>query len=234
MFAVFERDFRAFFNSPIGYVFVAGFLSISNLFFFMLNVLSASSDITPLFMNMLTVLMFLAPLLTMRLFSEELRSKTDQLLLTSPLRLGSIVLGKFLAAMSVFLIALAFTSIWVVLVALYGDVQLWSIIGNYIAIIFAASVFVAVGLFVSALTESQIIAAVTSFAIFFGIYVLDYAAAAIDISVVRQVIGWFSIFVRFSGFTRGIFFVSDIIYYFCFTAVFLFLAVRVLERRRWS
>lgn len=234
MTAIFERDFKAFFNSPIGYVFVAGFLSVSNLFFFMMNVLTASSDITPLFMNMLTALMFLAPLLTMRLFSEELRAKTDQLLLTTPLRLTGIVVGKFLAALSVFLVALAFTSIWVALVAVFGEVQLWSLVGNYIAIVFAASTFISLGLFISSLTESQVIAAVSSFALFFGIYVLDYAAAAIDIAAVREVIGWFSIFVRFSGFTRGIFFLSDIIYYFCFTVVFLFLTVRVLEKRRWA
>lgn len=234
MRAVFERDFLAYWNSPIGYVFVASFLVIGNLFFYFNNVLQASANIAPLFMILLMVLMLLMPLLTMRSFSEEFRSGTDRLLLTTPLGLYGIVCGKFFAALGVFLTALAFTLIWVFVLALFGSVAAFSILGNYIAIICAASTFIAIGLFVSSLTESQLVAAIVSFAAFFGLYILDFAASAIDISFLRTGIGWFSIFMRFGHFTRGIFRLSDILYYILFTVTFLFLAVRVLEKKRWA
>ncbi len=233
MFPIYRRELRSYLGSPIGYVFIGMFLLISNLFFYLNNILMASSNIVPLFMNMQMLFMLLIPLLTMRLFSEEFKQKTDQMILTAPLRLKSIVLGKFFAAMTVFLIALAFTLLWVVIVTLYGTVPVMSVIGNYVAIILAACMFIAIGMFISTLTENQLIAAVLSFAVFFGLYLLDYAVAAIDIQGVKEVISWLSVYVRFTGFTRGIFFVSDAVFYLCVTGAFLFLSVRVLKRKQW-
>ena len=233
MFPIYRRELRSYLGSPLGYVFIGMFLLISNLFFYLNNILMASSNIVPLFMNMQMLFMLLIPLLTMRLFSEEFKQKTDQMILTAPLRLKSIVLGKFFAAMTVFLIALAFTLLWVVIVTLYGTVPVMSVIGNYVAIILAACMFIAIGMFISTLTENQLIAAVLSFAVFFGLYLLDYAVAAIDIQGVKEVISWLSVYVRFTGFTRGIFFVSDAVFYLCVTGAFLFLSVRVLKRKQW-
>ena len=233
MFPIYRRELRSYLGSPIGYVFIGMFLLISNLFFYLNNILMASSNIVPLFMNMQMLFMLLIPLLTMRLFSEEFKQKTDQMILTAPLRLKSIVLGKFFAAMTVFLIALAFTLLWVMIVTLYGTVPVMSVIGNYVAIILAACMFIAIGMFISTLTENQLIAAVLSFAVFFGLYLLDYAVAAIDIQGVKEVISWLSVYVRFTGFTRGIFFVSDAVFYLCVTGAFLFLSVRVLKRKQW-
>lgn len=234
MLPIFERELRSYFSSPIGYVFIGMFLLICNLFFYLNNVLMASSNIVPLFMNMQMLLMLLIPILTMRLFSEEFKQKTDQMILTAPLRLSGIVVGKFLAALAVFLIALAFTLLWVVIVMVYGTIPVRSVVGNYVAIILATSMFIAIGVFVSALTENQLIAAVFSFAIFFGLYLLDYASAAIDIQGVKEVITWLSVYVRFTSFTRGIFYVSDAVFYICVTVAFLFLSVRVLERKQWA
>lgn len=234
MLSVFWRELRSYFSSPIGYVFIGMFLLISNLFFYLNNVLMASSNIVPLFMNMQMLLMLLIPLLTMRLFSEEFKQKTDQMILTAPLKLSSIVMGKFLAALGVFLISLAFTLLWVVVVTLYGTVPVASVVGNYVAIILAASMFISIGVFVSVLTENQLIAAVLSFAVFFGLYLLDYAVSAIDIQGVKEVISYLSVYVRFTSFTRGIFFMSDAVFYLCITIAFLFLSVRVLERKQWA
>ena len=233
MLPIFRRELNAYLGSPIGYVFIGMFVLISNLFFYLNNVLMASSNIVPLFMNMQMLLMLLIPLLTMRLFSEEFKQKTDQMILTAPVRLSSIVMGKFLAALCVFLIALAFTLLWVVIVAVYGSVPVRSVIGNYVAIILAASMFIAMGTFISTLTENQLIAAVLSFAVFFGLYLLDYAVFAIDIQGVKEVISWLSVYVRFTSFPRGIFFLSDSVFYLCVTAAFLFLSVRMLERKQW-
>lgn len=233
MLSIFWRELYAYLGSPVGYVFIGMFLLISNLFFYLNNVLMASSNIVPLFMNMQMLQMLLIPLLTMRLFSEEFKQKTDQMILTAPVRLSSIVMGKFLAALCIFLIALAFTLLWVVIVAIYGSVPVRSVVGNYIAIILVASMFIAIGTFISTLTENQLIAAVLSFAVFFGLYLLDYAASAIDIQGVKEIISRLSVYVRFTSFTRGIFFLSDAMFYLCVTVAFLFLSVRMLERKQW-
>ena len=112
MLAVFKRDLRSYFTSPIGYVFIAVFLIIANLFFYMYNIMSQTSDMTNLFANLLFILSFLLPILTMRLFSEELRQKTDQLLLTAPVSIGKVVVGKYLACLAVFVIAILLTLTW--------------------------------------------------------------------------------------------------------------------------
>ena len=233
MLAIYRRELRSYLCSPIGYVFIGMFLLISNLFFYLNNVLMASSNIVPLFMNMQMLLMLLIPLLTMRLFAEEFKQKTDQMIFTAPLRLSGVVLGKFFAALTVFLISLAFTFLWVVIVTIDGTVPGSSGVGNSVAIVLVACMCIAIGLFVSALTENQLIAAVLSFAIFFGLYLLDCAVSAIDIQGVKEIIGYLSVYVRFTGFTRGIFFISDAVFYLCATAAFLLLTSSVLKRKQW-
>ena len=109
MIAIMKRDLRSFFTSPIGYVFLAVFLLVSNYFFFGYNVSGGASSLSYVFSSMLLILVFLIPLVTMRLMSEEMKQRTDQMLLTAPVRVFDIVLGKYLAAMLVFVIALACT-----------------------------------------------------------------------------------------------------------------------------
>ncbi len=234
MLAIFKKDFRGFFTSPIGYTFIAFFLVIMNWSFYFINIQYATSDLSSLFSQMLTVLCFIVPLLTMRLFSEELKLKTDQLLFTSPVGVWSIVLGKFFAAMSVFIIALVCTAPWSIIVTMFGTPQTASIVGNYVAVICATGCFIAIGLFISSLTESQVIAAIGGFAALYSIQILNIVANAINVSWVKTIVGWFSIFTRYSSFTRGIFSLADIVYYLSFAGVFLFLTTRVLEKKRWS
>lgn len=232
MTAIWKRDARGFFFSPIGYVFISAFLLIMNLFFFAGNVLSASSDLSPVFSNMLLVLMFLVPILTMRLFSEEYKSRTDQLLLTAPISIWEIVTGKFLAAMTVMAATLLCTLPWVVVILIYG-VPAWpSIIGSYVAVFCASACFIAMGLFLSALTESQVIAAVLSFALFMGIWILNTASAAISIDIVKTVIEWFSLFTRYQNFTNGIFALGDIVFFISFAGIFLFFTSQVVSAHR--
>ncbi len=234
MLAIFKRDLRSYFTSPIGYVFIAVFLVVSNLFFYLLNVLNMYSDLSTLFSNLLFILMFIIPLLTMRLMSEEKKQKTDQMLLTAPVKIADIVVGKFLAALTVFLIALVCTLTWPLIVTMYGTPAVYTIIGNYVAIIFAISTFIAIGLFISSLTESQIISAIVSFCVFLAIYFMSSLGSALDSPVISSVLNWFSIFSRYSNFTLGIFSLADIVYYISVTVVFLFLTTRVIEKKRWA
>jgi len=234
MLAIFKRDLRSYFTSPIGYVFIAVFLVVSNLFFYLINILNMYSDLSNVFSNLLFILMFIIPLLTMRLMSEEMKQKTDQMLLTAPVKIIDIVVGKFLAAMAVFLIALACTLTWPLIVTMFGTPAVYTIIGNYVALIFAISTFIAMGLFISALTESQIISAIVSFCVFLGIYFMSSLGSDLDSPVISSVLNWFSIFSRYSNFTLGIFSLADIVYYISVTVVFLFLTTRVIEKKRWA
>ena len=197
MNAIRKRDLQGFFRSPLGYVYIGAFLAIMNLYFFAICVLSSSSDMGSVFSNMLIVFLFLMPILTMRLFSEEYKQGTDRLLLTAPVSVWEIVFGKFLAAVSVLLVALACTLPWIVIVAIFGTPAWASILGCYIAVLCAAAVFVAMGMFLSSLTESQLIAAVLSFALFLGLYVADMLSYSLDSSSLPgTLLSWLSIFTR--------------------------------------
>ncbi len=234
MKAVFKRDFRAYFTAPLGYVYIAMFLLAANLYFYLVNLSFAFSDLSGLFGFLLLALMFTTPLLTMRLFSEDLRQKTDQLLLTAPVRLRDIVLGKFFAALGVFVLALILTLIFPFLVSIYGTPNGASIVGNYTALFFAAAAYISIGLFVSALTESQLVAAVGSLGIFLALYVTDMLSAGVSAAWLRRILGFVSLFGRFDSFRAGLFSLSDIVFYLSVCALFLFLSVRALERKRWA
>lgn len=234
MLAVFKRDLRAYFTSPIGFVFLAVFLVLSNLFFYIYNIMGQSSDMTSLFSNLLFILSFIIPILTMRLFSEELRQKTDQLLLTSPVSIGSIVVGKYLACLAVFVIALLCTLTWPLVITMYGHPALYTIVGNYAALFFAAAAFIAIGLFISSTTESQIVAAIITFAVYLGLYLTTSLASSIDNNVLRYIMNWISVFSRYEHFSIGLFALDDIVYYISLTVIFLFLTDRVLEKKRWA
>ena len=233
MNAIRKRDMQGFFRSPLGYVYIGAYLAVMNLYFFATCVLSSSSDVGSVFSNMLIVFLFLMPILTMRLFSEEYKQGTDRLLLTAPVSVWEIVFGKFLAAVSVLLVALACTLPWIVIVAIFGTPAWASILGCYIAVLCAAAVFVAMGMFLSSLTESQLIAAVLSFALFLGLYVADMLSYSLDSSSLPgMLLSWLSIFTRYDSFMSGQFSFGNLIYFLSLTGLFLYLTARVLERRR--
>jgi ABC-2 type transport system permease protein len=143
MSAILKRDLRAYFTSPLGYVFMAAYLVIMNGVFYALNMLTGKNNLTGVYSVMLYALMVLVPILTMRTFSEDYKQRTDQLLLTSPVTPAGIVLGKFFAAYLMFIIALAFTAIQVLIVAAVGTVNMAIVLGNYIAILSVSAVYIA-------------------------------------------------------------------------------------------
>ncbi|MDO4287332.1 MAG: ABC transporter permease [Eubacteriales bacterium] len=233
MNAIRKRDTQGFFRSPLGYVYLGAYLAIMNLYFFATCVLSSSSDVGSVFSNMLIVFLFLMPILTMRLFSEEYKQGTDRLLLTAPVSVWEIIGGKFLAAMSVLVRALLCTIPWLVIILIFGTPAWPTIIGCYIAVICASAVFAAMGMFLSSLTESQLIAAVLSFALFLGLYIADMLSYSLGTDgVVGSVLNWLSIFTRYDTFMSGQFSFGNLIYFVSLTGLFLYLTARVIERRR--
>lgn len=234
MCAIWQRDLTSLFITPIGYVFIALFIAVMDLMFYLFNVMEWSADLESLFSSMLVVLMFITPLLTMRLFSEEFKQKTDHLLFTAPVRIGSVVLGKFLAALTVFTLSLSVVLIWSVVIQLFGRPNMASILGNTVAVFCSGNAFIAIGILISALTESQVIAAVGSFAAYLAIFLLDYAAANINMGILSGLIRWLSLFSRYNRFSLGVFSVADIVYYLSVTGVVLLITTRVLQSKYHS
>lgn len=232
MLAIFKRDFEAFFESSIGYVFIAAFLLIMNIVFYVGNIMILSAGLSRVFETMLFILMFLLPLLTMRLFSEEYKLKTDQLLLTSPVSMWEVVLGKFFASLAIVFIALAGTCIWLIILFLFGNPDSIEILGNYFAMICFTSSLLSIGIMISSLTESLIISAVSSFLTFFCIYMLGFVENFVSLPIVRFIADWLSLFTRYSSFTRGLFSLNDIVYYISTTFMFLFITKCILEKKR--
>lgn len=237
MLAVLKRELQSYFYSPIGYVFVGVFVLAAGIMFALNNVLSLSSDLNSTFDSLLIVYMILIPILTMKLMSDDRKTKADQLLLTSPLSVWSMVLGKFLAACSVFLIALACTGVYIVIVGLLGTLAVGEVITSYLGFMLLTSAYIAIGLLMSSVTENQISAAGLTFITIFGFWLLGFIAPNVDISFLpflTSMMEWLSLPQWLYTFTSGILSLSAILFLLSFTAVLLFLAVRVIERRRWS
>ena len=234
MAAIYKRDLRAYFTSPLGYVFIAAFLIVMNAVFFVTNLLTGRNSISSVYTVTLYILIVIVPVLTMRTFSEDYKQKTDQLLLTAPVKASGIVLGKFFAAYTVYFIAPLFTIIYVIIVSAVGDVNMASIIGNYIALLGVATVYISIGIFISSLTENQLVACISTLGIFIALFILDYAYGLVNVDWIKTVLYWLSIFRRYNTFFLGVFSVADFFYYLSISAVFVFLTVRVLEKKRWS
>ena len=167
MKAIYKREIKMYFNSMIGYVFIAFFVLITAIYFSIQNIMTLSPDFQNILSNVIMMFLILGPMLTMRLLSEEKNKKTDQLLLTAPISIPSIVLGKYFAAVTVFLISLLITGIFPVILAFFGTVAVAQIIGTYIGFFLLGSAFIAVGLWVSSITDNQIVSAVATFAAIF-------------------------------------------------------------------
>ena len=234
MFAIFKRELRAYFTSPLGYVFLAIFYAFSGLFFYIFALSVGSTDISSVFLMMFMVLMIFVPLLTMRLLSEDKKQKTDQLTLTAPVSLLSIVMGKFLAAYAIFAIGVAVMPVYGFVMSTCATVSWLPIWGNTVGLLLLGGIFVSIGLFVSSLTENQMIAAIGGFFINLMILLMNTLTSALPSGFFRDVLSSISVYSRYSQITNGIFSLSSLIFFISVIFIFLFLTVRVLEKRRWA
>lgn len=233
MLAILKREMSNYFTSPIGYIFLAVFYFFSGMFF--TSVLAANTtDITYVFSSLFTVLVFIIPLLTMRSMSEEKKQKTDQLLLTAPISLGSLVLGKFLAAFLMYCIAVSVTVVYALILAAFATPEWMVVIGNILGALLLGAALIAIGVFISSLTENQLIAAVGSFAVMMFILMIDGFASLIPNTFIASIVSTLSFMTRYNNFVTGILNISDLLFFLSFAVVFIYLTVRVLEKRRWG
>lgn len=234
MFAIFKRELKAYFTSPLGYVFLAIFYAFSGLFFYIFSLSVGSTDISSVFLMMFIVLMVFVPLLTMRLLSEDKKQKTDQLTLTAPVSLLSIVMGKFLAAYAIFAIGVAVMPVYGFVMSTFATVSWLPIWGNTVGLLLLGGIFVSIGLFISSLTENQMIAAIGGFFINLMILLMNTLKSALPNGFLQDVLSSISVYSRYSEITSGIFSLSSLIFFVSVIFIFLFLTVRVLEKRRWA
>ncbi len=251
MFAIFKKELRSYFLNAIGYVYVGVFLAVSALLCCYTTLMAKSYSTSNYFSFMLLSFIILIPLLTMKLFSEEKKLRTEQLLLTAPVSIWGLVVGKFLAAFTLFFGG--------VLVSCINFFPLYSyaraeglgdaynntvathigpagamIVSCTIGMICVGAAFIALGMFISSLTENQLAAAIITVAVIVASLLLNVANGYIESYPVRYVIDFFCIMSRFSTFESGLLDPSALLYYLSFSGVFLLLTVRVYDKRRWA
>ncbi len=236
MTAIFKRELRSLFTSPIAYLVLAILFAISGYYFYLANMEFGYRSLNYVFSALYSYACFLVlPILTMRLFSEEKRQKTDQALFTAPVSLTGIVMGKFLAAFLVFLIGISITLVLAFVIGLVADPGWISVIGNYLGLALYGGMLIAAGLFFSCLTESQLVAALCTFAFELVLSSVNYLTTVFqDNKLVETVVNFLSVSDRYSHFTAGAIHYGDIVFFLSMAALFLFLAVRVLDRKRWA
>lgn len=232
MKAVYKREMLSYFTSPIGYVFLGVFMLVSGSFYGDALFVDKKGDMCLLLSSCMAMLMLLMPVITMRLLSEEKASKTDQLLLTAPVRVWEIVLGKYLAAFSMFLISVLTTVPYLLIAARWGRVVWIEILPAYLGYVLVGALLIAIGLFVSAMTESQFVAAVITYGIIMAVQYITGINTGYEF--VDSLLGYLCILNRSNEFYYSIISVSNVFYYLSFTAVFVFATIRKVESRRWK
>ncbi len=216
-----------------GYIFLAMFLLLAGVLFYLNNIVFGVTSVKNLFWLLTTWAVFILPILTMRLFAEDRKLKTDQLLMTAPVSVESIVIGKFLAAFTVVLSALAVILIYTIIISFFGTVNRAETISCFIGFALLCAVVLSVGTFMSALTDSQIVAAISTYAILIVTVFLGNIASAAS-GALKSALLWISPTERFLDFAMGILDPSALVYYISLTVLFLFLTVSATERRRFA
>ncbi|MBI2907915.1 MAG: ABC transporter permease subunit [Chloroflexi bacterium] len=226
------KELRSYFASPIAYVVTAVFLVITG-YFFAFNIVNAQeATIRGFLFPGGFVMLLLAPILTMRLLAEEQKMGTLELLLTAPVRDAEVVLGKYVASILIYLAMIALTLYYPVLLFLFGDPDPGPIASGYLGLFLLGAAFIAVGILASSLSSNQIVAAVIGFGILILLWVINGAGGFLS-GPPKAVVDYLALPAHFGDFAAGIIDTKNLIYYLSLTALFLFLAVRSLETRRW-
>jgi ABC-2 type transport system permease protein len=229
-----KREIRGYFHTPVGYVFIGVFLAVSSVLFYMQILRQRSGDLPNFIAEMSYLWMLLSPVLTMRLLAEEKQKKTDQLLLTSPVSLPGIVVGKYLAAVTVLLITAGLTLFFVLVVALYGTIYPAELAVNYLGFILQGCAFVALDLFISGCAGTPVTAAVMAFGANFLLWILDLLENAVQVGWVSDVLRFMSLYRRNEPFVMGQLSFAGILFDLSFIAAFLVLTVYRMDRRRYG
>ena len=251
IWAICKKEIKTYFTSPIAYVAITVFLVLVGFFFYSLIWWFNSQSLqmarnpyylqqmninqmvySPLFHNISIILLLMVPLLTMRLFSEEKKMNTDELLYTSPLSVNQIILGKYFAALFVLFVMLSLTGVLSIFIFAFGNPEVLPILTGYLGLFLMGAAFIAIGIFFSSLTENQIVSAILTFGALLLFWILNWAAISAA-GMWKSVLNYLSIFQHFDDMTKGILDTTDVVYYVSFVFLGLFLTHSVIQSRRW-
>jgi len=254
IYLIAKKEFQAYFTSPVAYVVITIFLVITGYFFYNLfasfstlsfqastnpaiakqpNLLNITETvIRPLFGNMGTIMLLMMPLLTMRLFSEEKKSGTIELLLTYPISDMEVIIGKLVACIAVFVLMLSATITCPLLVMVFGEPETGPIITGYLGLFLMGTAFISLGVFTSSITENQIVAASLSFGVLFLFSMMGYSVSFMGPTLGRIIMS-ISLIGHMESFAKGVIDTTDIMYYLIFSTLFVFLTLRVMESKKW-
>lgn len=236
MIAIYKREVSAFFHSFIGWLFLAVNLFMMGLYFTVYNMISGYPNIAYVLQSVVFLFIILIPVLTMRSLSEERKLKTDQLILTAPVTIGKIVLGKYMALLSVFAIPVIIAGILPIILSFVGPFQSGSSYTALCGYFLYGALGLAIGLFISSLTESIVISAVFTFIVLFFGYVMSGICSIISQTgnVLTKILGILDMVSRFDEMLNGNFYVPSVVYYLSGTCLFLFYTVQSIRKRRYS
>ena len=236
MLAVLKREFRSYFQNVIGWLFTAALLALFGLYFYAYNLRQGYPYLYYTLSSITIIFIIAVPILTMRSFAEDRKNKTDQLMLTAPVPVAKIVLGKYLAMLAVFTVDIAVFCVTPLILRIFGTVPMGE---SYIAILafwLYGAASIAVGMFISALTESQVIAAVLTFVVLFISYMMQSLTGLIssDGNWLTKVLNCLDLYAPFEKFQGGCLDLTAILYYVTVVVLFHFFTIQAIQKRRWS
>jgi len=234
MKAIAIREIHSYFNTMIGYVFMGICMLVCGIFFAGNNIIGGSASIAAVIGSISYVLILTIPLLTMRSFAEEKKNKSDQLLLTAPVSTAGIVLGKYLSAMFTLGATLLASILFPIIIALFGEPYIGEIVVGYLGVALLGSAFIAIGLFVSSISENQLTAAVATIGILFFLWLFDSVLPQVTNPYLNTILSSLSLYSKLATFQIGILSVAAVVYFCALTFVFLFITSKVTEKRRWG
>lgn len=234
MIAIIKREILAYFSSAIGYIVLAAFYVFGGFYFYMSALMSNTTDLSYTFSSLFIILIFIIPILTMRLFSEEKKQKTDQALLTAPLSLTAITLGKYFAALIMYLLCIIVTLVYAIIISFFSAPDWTNIFGNFLGIFLLGAALIAIGMFLSSITENQIVAAIGGIVVGVLMLFLDSIAHSISVEFISNILKKMSFMSYYNNFTLGILNLKDVVFFVSVCALFIFFTIRVFEKRRWS
>lgn len=233
MISVWKRELQSYFFTPVGYLFMGVFLALSSVMFYLQILAQRSSDLLTFIGQISYLWMLLCPVLTMRLLAEERQKRTDQLLLTSPVSLTGVVLGKYLAAVTVMVATVLLTMVYALIVAIYGQVYPGELMVGLTGFILQGCAFIALDLFISGCAANPVSAAVMAFGVNFALWILDMVESSVSIQWLADILNFFSLYARNEPFLMGQLSFASIGFDLSFAAACLVLTIHTLDSRRY-
>jgi len=236
MFAIYKRELKSYFHTFIGFLFIAVTLFFLGLYFTVYNLLNGYPYFSYVVSSVAFIFLVSVPILTMKVLAEERRNKTDQLMLTAPVSVAKIVIGKYLALLTIFAIPVAIICIYPLIMSAFGAVPMGEAYLAILAYFLFGAVAIAIGELISSLTESQVIAAVLSFGVLFLGYMMSSICSLISSSgnLLTKILGCFDLYSHFAEMLNGVLNLKGVIYYVTLTVLVLFLTVQSIQKRRYS